>query len=524
MSPFSFTFFALTQVLYFTGMASVDAAVSSAAALVNPLQQNALLGGVEASVMGESALVDKETGRIFWEGGSSSTLAESVGPKIEQFGILHIKATILSCILLVALAGPLASFLRQKLEESVAPKATHRLLSISVLLINWTILNVPRLNRWFVVLTIMLYLAEAYNCSTRRYLANAINSPTELEAFLDTLREAPPDVEWKVRSFHYEKPLWLSPTTLTRKIKGSLQKQQQGNATSFSDTIESSASMLRRKVVTHQATGSYQYEQCADKTTVGVWKRAPASSSYPAPFTKMILTKLLVLANEKARKDYFKQQSAFVTEHGQGDEFAEFSTSIKVGNFRPKMLAIRPIDGVPFASKLFRSHLFWTFTLLGLTVPYRIWFARHCDELRVTVVKETSAELQVSPSRSWLSFPLRSSAEPTSAADDDQEAFRSLMQQLQLYAEQESSPEQQNATAAVMEEVATASSLVSELTAVIDLNPPNASKGDELLLDGTTIPDTNTTSTNVTAILNDALDLKVDVNATKPEDGTRSDK
>ena len=35
----------------------------------------AMLGRVEASIMGESALID-ETGRVYWEGGSSSTLYE----------------------------------------------------------------------------------------------------------------------------------------------------------------------------------------------------------------------------------------------------------------------------------------------------------------------------------------------------------------------------------------------------------------------------------------------------------------
>jgi hypothetical protein len=408
------------------GMAS---SVSSAS-LAKLMQQNTIPSGIEASVMGESALVDKETGRIFWEGGSSSTLSASVGPKIEQFGIVHIKATILSAILLMALAGALASFLREKLEQSVASKTLPRILSIGIFLVNWTILNVPRLDRWFVLAIIILYFAEAYTCSTRRYLANAINSPLELEAFIEKLREEPPEVLWTVRSFHYEKALWLSPIQFTRSLLRRFKKQDSDEAPD-SSSVKLSSSLLRRKVVTNRATGYYHYKECIDKTTLGLWKRAPAPLSSAAPFTKMVLSKLLILSNEKARKDYFQQQSDFVTEHGQGDEYAEFSTSIQVSGFKPRMLAIRPVEGIPSA-KLFRSHLFWIFTVMGLTVPYRIWFARHCDELRVAVIKETKSELPVQPSRSWMpsfSSSSRTPAEPTSPAPvDEQEVFRSLMQ------------------------------------------------------------------------------------------------
>jgi hypothetical protein len=463
------------------------------------MQQNTI-SGIEASVMGESALIDKETGRIFWEGGSSSTLSASVGPKIEQFGIVHIKATILSAILLMALAGALASFLREKLEQSVASKTLPRILSIGIFLVNWTILNVPKVDWWIVIATIILYLIEAYTCSTRRYLANAINSPSELEAFIEKLREEPPEVQWTVRSFHYEKPLWLSPTQLTRSLRRRFSKEDADEAP-VGSSINLSTSLLRRKVVTNRASGSYRYKGCTDKTTLGVWKRAPAPSSSPAPFTKMNLSKLLILSNEKARKDYFKQQSEFVTQHGQGDEYAEFSTSIQVQGFKPRMLAIRPVDGVPSA-KLFRSHLFWIFTALGLTVPYRMWFARHCDELRVTVIKETTSEFPAQPSRSWLPFSSRT-PEPTSPAPVDQQGvFRSLMQELKLYAQQETSEEQRNATVAVLEDVEVAS-ILANFADVNDLNQNvTAAVEDELEARILTTPIANTTNaTNANATI-----------------------
>lgn len=67
---------------------------------------------------------------------------------------------------------------------------------------------------------------------------------------------------------------------------------------------------------------------CEDKTTAGVWRRAEATAITPAPFSKILLSKLLILPNAKAREDYFKQQSTFVTREGR-DEFTEFSTSIQ---------------------------------------------------------------------------------------------------------------------------------------------------------------------------------------------------
>lgn len=53
-----------------------------------------------------------------------------------------------------------------------------------------------------------------------------------------------------------------------------------------------------------------------------------ATCDTPAPFSKIVLSKLLILPNAKAREDYFKQQSTFVTKEGS-DDYTEFSTSIQ---------------------------------------------------------------------------------------------------------------------------------------------------------------------------------------------------
>lgn len=67
---------------------------------------------------------------------------------------------------------------------------------------------------------------------------------------------------------------------------------------------------------------------CHDSTIAGVWRQATAASSRPAPFSKVALSKLLMLRSRKEREDYFRQQADFVTAEGQADELAEFSTTI----------------------------------------------------------------------------------------------------------------------------------------------------------------------------------------------------
>ena len=98
------------------------------------------------------------------------------------------------------------------------------------------------------------------------------------------------------------------------------------------------------------------------------------------------------------------------------------------------MLAIQPVDGAP-SSKLFRLNTFWIFTVLGMSLPYRIWFARHCDQLRVTVVKETYAE--VVPKSTFMSgwFTSKTPAAPA-APGTNSSVFRQQMQSLLLYAKE----------------------------------------------------------------------------------------
>ena len=116
--------------------------------------------------------------------------------------------------------------------------------------------------------------------------------------------------------------------------------------------------------------------------------------------------------------------------------------------FCPKLLAVRPVPHARnISASLFRLHIYYLFTLLGLSLPYRIWFAKHCDEVRVSVVKETSdsativdkdENTQVSETKSsWLRSKIWGTSTSVSSAAIErkkaQELFRKSMQSFSLY-------------------------------------------------------------------------------------------
>ena len=155
---------------------------------------------------------------------------------------------------------------------------------------------------------------------------------------------------------------------------------------------------------------------------------------------------MLVLENAKTRKEYFAQQLQFIKQHSNKDIHARFSTDIILENYKAKvLLAISK-------SSFFRISWFWIFTLIGLTVPFRIWLAHHCDELRVTLVKETSSTPPPPPhtrnvngqqqSESWYKKSFwflpslsskQSSQNEVQQPNNNNSHFRQRMEQLYLY-------------------------------------------------------------------------------------------
>lgn len=403
------------------------------------------------AVMGESVVVDKETGRIFWEGGSSSTLSESLAPKLKIIiGIPHCKATILTMLLLFAAAGTIAETLRHLL-NGILGEAPRPYLQAAILSFVRAMLLLPKLPRWLVFVTTILYFTEAYTCSTRQYLAHAV---FDVEAYIEQLRESPPIVEWKVRSFHYENAF----LSTVRKLLRRSEKRP---------LPMSSYCILRWKRVTRTAKFYYKFSYCMDQTFAGVWKRAVVQKRR-VPITKIVLTKTLLLRNAKARQDYFTQQRAFLAAQ-HGDDFAEFSTSVQVSGFEPRVLSV-PLSSTGVKPFLLQEAVFWICTAVGLTVPYRRWLAAHCDEVRLRVIKETGTDDGIqNASRGWFSFASSKPAESST--------FRSTMQRLST-----PSPGEllHNVTAALLEEGLEAASILaladSNETASTDGAVPNGTK------------------------------------------------
>jgi len=360
---------------------------------------------IEAAVMGQSSVVDKESGRIFWESTRQTALSQSLAPILKSVtGIPHLKATVLSSILWFEVTSFLAGRGRDQLQRLCEGQSLSRKHTILLSFLQ-TLLLLPRIPRWLLILTALLYLFEASFCSTRQYLSNTV---TNVEQCIEKLRETPVIVEWYVRAFHYQRLMGF-----------------------------------KRKVVSNKAAGQYQPQYCDDQTVAGVWKRA-ASHAAHAPFTKITLSKTLLLRDVKARQDYLQQQRAFV-QSAALDEHAEFSTNICIAGFEPRLLAARN------KRWLYSLPIFWLFTLCGLTVPFRRWFAAHCDEVRVTVVKEVGTT-EIKKSKGWF-------ASKQESVDDE---VRSRMEDL-LYRSYNTTTEQQNATAVLVEAGLEATYIMSAL-------------------------------------------------------------
>jgi hypothetical protein len=350
------------------------------------LHHAAMLRRAEVSILGESALLDRDSGRVYWEGGSSNTLYESLVPTLDKYGAEHAQAAILSALITLAFLGVLAGWTRHALDHQTwmttagsATGTTASIVSAIVTVLQFTILRMPTMqNRWLVAASIALYFLESYNCSTRRFLTNSMTSTEELEAYIDKLREEQPIVAWNVITYHFERRKIFALTSLLRTW---IRKGRRGKNLGVLEDIprtKKCRSMFpfTRKVISHVGTSFYQYggyveklsirhhrlysreaynfairflhkslincafssscksiHRCEDNTIAGVWRRAEALSNGVAPFTKIALTKILVLSDRKSREDYFKQQSEFVAEHSRGDEFVQFSTNIE-GEFK----------------------------------------------------------------------------------------------------------------------------------------------------------------------------------------------
>jgi hypothetical protein len=266
-------FFFVSLVYLLLSNAFTDAAQSQDASIISnhrpppvpdtDAYHSAMLGRIEASIMGESALIDRETGRVFWEGGSSLTLYESLVPRFETFGVEHAVATLLSVILLFGMVGLLVAWIRQITKGSDFPLDTPHPILASIL---WSVLVwTPKVeSKWLLITAIVIYFLESYNCPTRRFLTNAISSSSDLEAYVDSLRLENPIVTWKVKCFHYERRKIASLDSLIQSLRFRpvSNSSQQSSGDIMAPPIKSAPLwLLTKKVVTHQASAMYKYQR-----------------------------------------------------------------------------------------------------------------------------------------------------------------------------------------------------------------------------------------------------------------------
>lgn len=406
-----------------------------------------------APVLGESAILDKETNRVFWQGGKQSLYRSIVGHSYlsEKEGIArHIRATLLSCILWISCIRFLSQWLLKqtpivsRVLDSKGAWTSKRARDLStkifLMFLRFILIVVsflPKFHSGFVIIAILLYFIESYTCSTRIFLDNALNIPDQVEEHMEGLRKQQPIVKWEIRCFHYERKRWLSVLLLLNVWEWFSHHLGVGNGGELQPEKYSTPSIMRKKVVTHTSTERYKFESWEDQTVAGIWKQSQGTS-LTAQFTKISLSKVVLFSDAKAKTDYFDQQSKFVNRWSKIDELAEFSTNIEVHGFRPKLLAIQPSLGLGRHMHQFHIHHFWLFTILGLTVPFRILFARHCDELRVAVVKETSSEDNKEESSfsilkpSWMTKQWFGPS-ISQTLEEQGESFRSRMEEMSLY-------------------------------------------------------------------------------------------
>ena len=64
---------------------------------------------------------------------------------------------------------------------------------------------------------------------------------------------------------------------------------------------------------------------------------------------------------------------------------------ISVEGFKKRLLVVKRSNGI--LRNLFSLQYYWLCTCLLLTVPYRVKFSKHCDEVHITLAKETSIEV-----------------------------------------------------------------------------------------------------------------------------------
>jgi len=106
-----------------------------------------------------------------------------------------------------------------------------------------------------------------------------------------------------------------------------------------------------------------------------------------AIFVKTSISKLFVFTNPTIASRYLSEEANFITREGRYDSHYFFERRLDLGgvdSFLHKLLVVRTgLSDVVFASQVW----FWIVSLVGLTVPFRIWFSNHCHQTELSLTK-----------------------------------------------------------------------------------------------------------------------------------------
>jgi len=223
--------------------------------------------------------------------------------------------------------------------------------------------------------TTLLYFVESALCSTRKYLSNVV-PPQDFQKVINNIRHSEPVIKWHVECYHYRR--WFSESNEVRKR------------------------LHEEKVITHRASKTFRYKKW--KNTINIPKDyGPAASSAAnrnnknngsdsgrssysiAPYIRAKLLNCVTFQDVNALSDYEKQLNEFLDCNGKRDYHMNHYTTMTVNGNLSKVLVVPTGIGT---NRMAREHVYWIFTVLGLTVPYRIWFSRYSGEANIMVTKE----------------------------------------------------------------------------------------------------------------------------------------
>ena len=126
-------------------------------------------------------------------------------------------------------------------------------------------------------------------------------------------------------------------------------------------------------------------------------------------FVKTTVSRLFLFSNQAVQSRYLAEETMFISTEGRYDRHYDFYRRLHLDNttnntridttsksetntnsdasdvkFRHKLLVVRTgLSDIALASQMW----FWVASLLGLTVPYRLWFSYHCRSAELTLTK-----------------------------------------------------------------------------------------------------------------------------------------